>query len=67
MNDPKNEPPVRQREMPASKDEPVQRQPANDRPIEGAKTKTADKSQGIVKDERAQEQPADKRRAQNNQ
>jgi hypothetical protein len=32
------------------KDEPVQKQPANDRPVEG---------QGFTKDERAQEQPAD--------
>jgi hypothetical protein len=63
MNDPKNEPPVRQREMPASKDEPVQRQPANDRPMEGAKTNAADESQGVVKDELAREQAVDKRGA----
>jgi hypothetical protein len=45
--------PVRQPELP-KKGEPVQKQPANDRPIEG---------QGVTKDERAQEQPADKKRA----
>jgi hypothetical protein len=48
MQDPKT--PVRQPELP-KKDEPIQKQPANDRPVEG---------QGIIKDERAQEQPADK-------
>jgi hypothetical protein len=37
-----------------NKNEPVQKQPANDRAVEG---------QGIIKDERAQEQPADKKRA----
>jgi hypothetical protein len=44
MHDPQKEKPVRQREMP-KKDEPVQPQPANDRPVGG---------QGVVKDERAQ-------------
>jgi hypothetical protein len=53
MQDPKTEKPVRQPELP-NKNEPVQKQPANDRPIEG---------QGIAKDEQAQEQPADKKRA----
>ncbi len=50
MQDPKKEKPVRQPELPTSKNEPVQTQPANDRPIEG---------QGI--DERARNQPADGR------
>jgi hypothetical protein len=53
MHDAQKEKPVRQREMP-KKGEPVQPQPANDRPVGG---------QGVVKDERAQEQPADKQRA----
>ena len=53
MQDPKTQKPVRQPELP-NKNEPVQKQPANDRPVEG---------QGITKDERAQEQPADKNRA----
>ena len=53
MQDPKSEKLVRQQELP-KKDEPVQHQPANDRPVGG---------QGITKDERAQEQPADKKRA----
>jgi hypothetical protein len=53
MPDPKNEKPVRQPEMP-TKGEPVQPQPANDRPVGG---------HGVVKDERAQERPADKERA----
>jgi hypothetical protein len=34
MQDPKTEKPVRQPELP-NKNEPVQKQPANDRPIEG--------------------------------
>jgi hypothetical protein len=37
-----------------NKNEPVQKQPANDRPVEG---------QGTTKDEREQEQPADNKRA----
>jgi hypothetical protein len=54
MQYPKTQRPVRQSELP-KKGEPVQKQqPANDRPIEG---------QGVTKDERAQEQPADKKRA----
>jgi hypothetical protein len=53
MRDPKTQEPVRQPELP-NKNEPVQRQPANDRPVEG---------QGIATDERAPEQPADKKRA----
>jgi hypothetical protein len=53
MQDPKTEKPVRQPELP-NKNEPVQKQPANDRPVEG---------QGFTKDERAQDQPADKKRA----
>jgi hypothetical protein len=53
MQDPKTQKPVRQPELP-KKGEPVQKQPANDRPIEG---------QGICQDERAEEQPADKKRA----
>jgi hypothetical protein len=53
MQDPKTEEPVRQQELP-KKDEPVQRQPANARLVGG---------QGVVKDERAQEQPSDKKRA----
>jgi hypothetical protein len=53
MQDPKTQKPVRQTELP-NKNEPVQKQPANDRPIGG---------QGITKDERAQEQPADNKRA----
>ena len=53
MQDPKTEKPVRQPELP-NKKEPVQKQSANDRPIEG---------QDIAKDEQAQEQPADKKRA----
>jgi hypothetical protein len=52
MQDPKTQRSVRQPELP-KKGEPVQKQPANNRPIEG---------QGITKDERAQE-PADKKRA----
>jgi hypothetical protein len=51
MDDPKKEKPVRQREMP-KKGELVQPQPANARPVGG---------QGVVKDEPAQEQPADKK------
>ena len=51
--DPKTQKPVRQPELP-NKNEPVQKQPANDRPVEG---------QGITKDEREQEQPADNKRA----
>jgi hypothetical protein len=54
VQDPKKEKPVRQPELPTSKNEPVQKQPANDRPVEG---------QGITKDERAQDQPADRRRS----
>jgi hypothetical protein len=53
MQDPKTQKPVRQPELP-NKNEPVQKQPANYRPVEG---------QGITKDERAQEQPANKKRA----
>ncbi len=53
MQYPKTQRPVRQPELP-KKGEPMQKQPANDRPIEG---------QGVTKDERAQEQPADKNRA----
>jgi hypothetical protein len=53
MLDPKKENPVRQPELP-KKGEPVQPQPANDRPVGG---------QAVVKDERAQEQPVDKKRA----
>jgi hypothetical protein len=53
MQDPKSEKPVRQQELP-KKDEPVQHQPANDRPVGG---------QGVIKDERRQEQPVDKNRA----
>jgi hypothetical protein len=53
MRDPKSEGPVRQQELP-KKHEPVQHQPANDRPVGG---------QGGIKDERGQEQPADKDRA----
>jgi hypothetical protein len=53
MQDPKKQKPVRQRELPKKK-EVVQKQSANDRPVEG---------QGVTKDERAQEQPADERRA----
>jgi hypothetical protein len=56
MQHPKTEKPGRQQELPA-KDEPVQQQPANDRPVGG---------QGVVKDERGQEQPADKNRAVDN-
>jgi hypothetical protein len=52
MHDPKKENPVRQPELP-KKGEPVQPQPANDRPVGG---------QGVVKDKRAQQQPADKKR-----
>jgi hypothetical protein len=50
MQDPKSEKPVRQQELP-QKDEPVQHQPANDRPVGG---------QGVIKDERGQEEPVDK-------
>jgi len=53
MQDPKKQNPVRQPELP-NKSDPVQEQPANARPVEG---------QGVTKDERAQEQPADDRRA----
>jgi hypothetical protein len=53
MQDPKSEEPVRQRELP-KKHEPVQQQPANDRPVGG---------QGVTEDERGQEQPTDKNRA----
>jgi hypothetical protein len=53
MQDPKSEKPVRQQELP-KKDEPVQHQPANDRPVG---------DQGVIKDERRQEQPVDKNRA----
>jgi hypothetical protein len=56
MQDPKEQKPARQPELPKKK-EPVQKQPANDRPVQG---------QGVTKDERAQEQPADKRRAMQN-
>jgi hypothetical protein len=52
MQDPKTEEPVRQRELP-KKDEPVQQQPANARPVGG---------EGVFKDERAHEQPNDKKR-----
>jgi len=53
VQDPKSEKPVRQRELP-EKHEPVQQQPANDRPVGG---------QGVIKDEREQDQPFDKNRA----
>ena len=53
MQDPKSEKPVRQRELP-KKHEPVQQQPANDRPVGG---------EGVIGDERGQEQPVDKNRA----
>ncbi len=53
MQDPQTQKPVRQAELP-DKNEPVQRQPANDRPVEG---------QGITKNDRAQEQPASNKRA----
>jgi hypothetical protein len=52
MQDPKTEEPVRQRELP-KKDEPVQQQPANARPVGG---------EGVFKDERTHEQPNDKKR-----
>jgi hypothetical protein len=52
MQDPKTKKPVRQPELP-DKNEPVQKQPANDRPVEG---------QGITQEERAQGQPADNKR-----
>ena len=50
MQDPTTEKPVRQQELP-SKNEPVQKQPANDRPVEG---------QGITEDQWAQERPTDR-------
>ncbi len=53
MHDPKNEKRVRQPELP-KEGEPVQRQPANDRPVGG---------QAVVKDERGRKQPADTKRA----
>jgi hypothetical protein len=53
VQDPKSEKPVRQRELP-EKHEPVQQQPANDRPVGG---------QGVIKDEREQDQSFDKNRA----
>jgi hypothetical protein len=53
MQDRKSEKPVRQQELP-KKDEPVQQQPANDRPVGG---------EGVIGDERGQEQPVDKNRA----
>jgi len=52
----KTQRPVRQPELP-KEGEPVQRQPANNRPVEG---------QGVAKDKRPQEQPADKKRASQN-
>jgi hypothetical protein len=52
MHDPKNEEPVRQPELP-KKGEPVQPQPANGRQVGG---------QSVEKDERGQEQPAEKKR-----
>jgi hypothetical protein len=55
MQDPKSEKPVRQGELP-KKHEPVQQQPANDRPVGG---------QEVLKDERGQEQPANKNRTLN--
>jgi hypothetical protein len=48
MNDPKKEPPVKQRELPRSPSEAVQKQPANDRAIEGEGTR-GDKVQGVVR------------------
>ena len=48
MQDPKTERPVRQPEVP-HKNGPVQKQPANDRPVEG---------EAISRDELAQGQPA---------
>jgi hypothetical protein len=48
------DPETRQTAGVTEENEPVQKQPANDRPVEG---------HGIRKDERAQEQPADKKRA----
>lgn len=62
MKDPKKEPPIREREMPKFKHEPVEQQPANNRAIEGDGTR-GDKSQGVFKDERGQDQPADRKRA----
>jgi hypothetical protein len=56
MQDPKTEKPVRQQELP-KKEEAVQQQPANDRPVGG---------QGVVRDEWGQEKPADKHRALHN-
>ena len=53
MQDPEPEKPVRQPEMPNEK-EPVQKQPANDRPVEG---------QNITTGDREQEQPADNKQA----
>jgi hypothetical protein len=53
MQDPKTEKPVRQPELPKT-NEPVQHQPANDRPIGG---------QGVIKNEHAQDQPVDNKRA----
>jgi hypothetical protein len=53
MQDPKRQKPIRQPELPKKK-ELVQKQPANDRPVEG---------HGVTKDERVQEQPVDERRA----
>jgi hypothetical protein len=52
MQDPKTQKPVRQPELP-NKNDPVQKQPANDRPIEG---------EGIIKDGWAQEQPDGRKR-----
>jgi hypothetical protein len=53
MQDPKTQKPLRQPELP-HKNEPVQKQLANERPLEG---------QGITQDERAQGQPEDHKRA----
>jgi hypothetical protein len=61
MPDPKSEEPVRQRELPKT-NEPVERQPANDRPVGGQ----AVGCQGDRKDERGHEQPANKNRALHN-
>ena len=55
FQDPKTQKPVKQPEL-LDKNEPVQKQPANDRPVEG---------QGITQDERAQGQADHKRALQN--
>jgi hypothetical protein len=47
MQDPKTQKPVRQPELPNNRNEEVQKQPANERPIEGQRIQPGDNQRAL--------------------